>query len=79
MVADAVPANTTYVAGSTTLNGAAVADVANGQRRLYVYDNTGTLLTSASVNATWPATAFDDGDASIGGTQPTSFQDRRAA
>src|SRR5262249_57579692 len=25
---DAVPANTTYVAGSTTLNGAAVADVA---------------------------------------------------
>ena len=28
MLRDAVPANTTYVAGSTTLNGAAVADVA---------------------------------------------------
>ena len=27
MLRDAVPANTTYVAGSTTLNGAAVADV----------------------------------------------------
>jgi hypothetical protein len=27
---DLVPANTTYVAGSTTLNGAAVADVAGG-------------------------------------------------
>ena len=30
---DAIPANTTYVAGSTTLNGAAVADV-GGQSRL---------------------------------------------
>ena len=30
---DAVPANTTYVAGSTTLNGAAVADGAGGSRR----------------------------------------------
>ncbi len=27
LLRDAVPANTTYVAGSTTLNGAAVADV----------------------------------------------------
>jgi MSHA biogenesis protein MshQ len=53
---------------------AAVADIANGQRKLYVYDNTGGVLGSASVNSTWPATAVDDGDTSIGGTLPTSTQ-----
>jgi MSHA biogenesis protein MshQ len=51
---------------------AAVADISNAKRYIYVYDATGAFVTSASVNSTgW---GIDTGAASIGGENNSSAE-----
>ena len=60
-MADAIPANTTYVAGSTTLNGVAVADLAGGVM---------PFATAAAVNSSGQAA----GVIAFGATATVAFQ-----